>query len=249
MPRCLTSWCCSRRTRDPAFASGPAERPIASGSSGGDRLILGPADHPAFTRGDIDDGRVRHGPRAARSAQPADAVLRGDPAVLAPGLHGLQPHVLPDPVRHVRGGVRRAAQRRHDLGRGRRAVPGDRWARRVPVRPAAHAARPLEVRRRPGEVRPHLRLRRRDRQRPGHDPDGRHRLLVRAGELGRPAVRARPEERLPVARRHHSRGRRRPAPGPGAAVEGPAASALSATRSWTSSTTGGGAPISAASTV
>ena len=87
------------------------------------------------------------------------------------------------------------------VGRRGRALPRDRRPRRVPVRPAAHAARPVEVRRRPGQVRPDLRQRRRHHQRPGHDADGREHVLVRARVLGRAAVRARAEERLPGPRR------------------------------------------------
>ena len=92
---------------------------------------------------------------------------------------------------------------------------------RVPVRPAADAARPVHLRRRPGQVRADLRQRRRHHQRPGPHADGREHLLVRARVLGRPAVRARAEERVPRPRRHDPRGGRRAAPGPGAEVEGP----------------------------
>ncbi len=114
-----------------------------------------------------------------------------------------------------------AAERRHALGRRGRAVPGDQRPRRVRVRAAAHAARPLEVRGRPGEVRPDLRQRRRDHQRPRADPDGREHVLVRARVLRRAAVRARAEERLPGPGRDDQGGRRRAAAGAGAEVEGP----------------------------
>ncbi len=64
-----------------------------------------------------------------------------------------------------------------------------------------------------------LRSRRRDRQRPGPDPDGRDHVLVRARVLGRPALRARAAERLPGPRRDDQGGRRRAAAGPGPQVQ------------------------------
>ena len=63
--------------------------------------------------------------------------------------------------------------------------------------------------------------RRRDRQRPGPDPDGREHVLVRPRVVRRAALRPRPPERLPGPRRDDPRGRRRTAPGPGPEVEGP----------------------------
>ena len=113
------------------------------------------------------------------------------------------------------------AQRCDAVGRRGRTLPRDRRPRRVPVRPAADAARPVDVRRRPGQVRADLRQRRRHHQRPGPHADGREHVLVRARVLGRPAVRARAEERVPGPRRDDPRGGRRAAPGPGAEVEGP----------------------------
>ena len=145
------------------------------------------------------------------------------------------------PIRfdYVRGGVRDAA---HGVTLWDVAVercleisgPG-----RVPLRPAADAARPLEVRGRPGQVRADLRQRRRDRQRPGHDADGREHLLVRARLLRCAAVRARAAERVPGAGRDDPGGRRGAAAGPGAEVEGPDGASCSVRRSSTCATTSG----------
>src|SRR3990172_7050038 len=49
------------------------------------------------------DDRVRYEPRAARRAAAPQPVLRRDAALRAEGLHGLQPHALSDPLRHLRG--------------------------------------------------------------------------------------------------------------------------------------------------
>src|SRR3954447_19718235 len=83
------------------------------------------------------DGRVRHGAGSAGGAEPTNPLLRGGTAPLAPRLHRLQPHVLPDPVRHLRGRVRRPAERCDRLGCLGRTVPGDLGAGRVPVRATA----------------------------------------------------------------------------------------------------------------
>src|SRR3954470_17559102 len=83
------------------------------------------------------DGRVRHGAGSAGGAEPTNPLLRGGTAPLAPRLHRLQPHVLPDPVRHLRGRVRRPAERCDRVGCVGRTVPGDLGARRVPVRATA----------------------------------------------------------------------------------------------------------------
>ena len=91
----------------------------------------GAQHHPTESRGAGDGRGVRHGAGAARGAEPPHPVLRGHPEVRPEGFHGLQPHVLPDPLRLVRAGVRRPAQRRDALGRRGGALPGDLRTRRL----------------------------------------------------------------------------------------------------------------------
>src|SRR5688500_6902424 len=104
----------------PGARGGRAGRPVPAGGTGwiimrnAEGIGTGPPDNPATIRATragratprrdrIDDDRraggdraVRHGPRPAGRPEPPDALLRGHPALRAEGLHGLQPHVLPD---------------------------------------------------------------------------------------------------------------------------------------------------------
>ena len=120
-------------------------------------------------------------------------------------------------------------------------------ARRLQVRPARDAAQPLQVRRRPGQVRSDLRFGRGRDQRPGHDAHGREHLLVRPRVLGRPPLLQGPQERLPEAQRHDPRARRGSAAGPGPEVQGPDEGPPRQRASSTSSTTSGARPRSRAS--
>ena len=135
------------------------------------------------------DRTVRHEPGAERGAPAALAVLRGRAALRAEGLHGLQPHALPHPLRRPRSGVLAPAEPCDALGRVGRAPGGDHRPRRLPLHPAPHVPRPLPVRGGPGEVRARDRARRRHRERPGAPSPGREPLLACARRLRRPALR------------------------------------------------------------
>ena len=66
---------------------------------------------------------------------------------------------LPHPLRRPPRRVREAADRGHGLGRERRAAGGDHRPGRLRVHQPAHPEGPVQVRGRPGQVRPHRRPR------------------------------------------------------------------------------------------
>ena len=152
-----------------------------------------------------------------RTLVPPIAVLRGDPARGMLRLRRLSAHVPPEHLRRSHRGVLVADQRRHALGRQRRADRRDHRPRRDRVHEPAHLPRPDEVRGQTGQVHARHRAGRRHRERPGAAARRREPLVARARRLRRRPLR---DGRRGQFRYGRARRPPRGVPGPGARPEG-----------------------------
>ena len=159
-----------------------------------------------------DAGEERHA--VLRALVPQVAHVRGHPPRRLHRLRHLQPHVPARVLRRPRGGVLRAEQRRHAVGRGRGAHRRGQRTRRGQADRLDHVPGPHEVRGGPGQVHARHGPRRRHRERPRPAAHRGEQVVDAARRLRRRAVRPGRAGELGTRRRGHA-SRRPPRAGAG----------------------------------